>query len=367
MASPFFGGPERQVLGLARAMRPKSVTRFYSFREGGAADDFLNRARSAGFDAVPLEANWPNFRACRDEIADRLRRDSIDLLITNGYKPDILGLAGARKAGIPAVAIAHGWTAATWKVRLNEWLDKQAMKRFDRVVGVSDKQSERVIRAGVAKERVVTIHNGISPDELAQRNADHRAALLRYFDSPPEVVFIAAGRLSPEKGFDVLIDAVDRMETRVPFGVLIFGAGPLEAALRERIQRGHIADKVVLGGFCDSLDRLLPQADGFVMSSRTEGLPVIMLESMAAGLPGVVTPVGGIPEVMEHEQNGIHCPVDDPDLLAKRLEDLVASPALRARLGEAAEKTIRSRFTHEHQAHEFQRLADLLVNLNGGT
>src|SRR5918911_1269729 len=100
MASPFVGGPERQVLGLAGSLPAEYRTMFLSFAEGGRCQPFLDEARSQGFEAVALSHNVPHYRRCVQEIAAHLRRVRADVVCCNGYKPDILGWRAARRAGL---------------------------------------------------------------------------------------------------------------------------------------------------------------------------------------------------------------------------------------------------------------------------
>src|SRR3712207_4652031 len=107
MASPFFGGPERQLLALAQHL-PGVRSTFLSFPERGLAQPFLDRARQAGFEAKALRHNAPHVGRAVAEIADELRARRADLLTCSGYKPDVLGWRAARRAGIPVVSISHG-------------------------------------------------------------------------------------------------------------------------------------------------------------------------------------------------------------------------------------------------------------------
>ena len=149
MASPFVGGPERQVLGLAEALRPHCETIFLSFAERGLSRLFLETADADGFQAVCLKENAPHIFRARREVAEWLRRLNADLLCCSGYKPDLVGWLAARRIGVPVVAIAHGWTAATLRVRVSETLDRWVMRRMDAVVCVSEAQAVKVRRAGV--------------------------------------------------------------------------------------------------------------------------------------------------------------------------------------------------------------------------
>src|SRR4051794_4226685 len=159
IASPFLGGPERQLLGLIACLPESYRSALLSFAEGGRCRPLLDEARRLGFEAVELEQNAPRYRAAVREVAGHLRRLGAEVLCCHGYKPDILGWQAAHRAGIPVVAVFRGWTAATLKVRLNEALDRLYLRRMDRVVCVSEGQAARVRRAGVPAGRVVVIRN----------------------------------------------------------------------------------------------------------------------------------------------------------------------------------------------------------------
>ncbi|MBY0229451.1 MAG: glycosyltransferase, partial [Gemmataceae bacterium] len=183
MASPFVGGPERQVLGLARAMRPHRST-FLSFAERGLARPFLEKARADGFEAIELQANFPRIGACIDEVARLLKRLKADALLASCYKPDLIGWRAARKAGVPVVAIAHGWTGATLKVRFYEFLDAVAMRFMDAVACVSESMARRVRRAGVPGSKVEVIRNALDFAPFESLDAAARPSVLSFFKAP---------------------------------------------------------------------------------------------------------------------------------------------------------------------------------------
>src|SRR5579871_2644923 len=223
MASPFFGGPERQMVGLARHLPASYESAFLSFAEGGACRALLDQARAHGFEAVALDHNYPHWQRAAREIAGHLRRLKADVLCCSGYKPDIIGWRAARQAGIPVVSVSHGWTAATIKVRLNEALDRRVLRWMDHVVCVSAAQAVKVRRAGVSPERVTVIRNAIDA-AAGEPDPSYRHRLREFFAVPPERIVGAAGRLSPEKGFGQLVEAaaiVGRSDPGV--GFVVFG------------------------------------------------------------------------------------------------------------------------------------------------
>src|SRR5262249_12851575 len=140
-ASTFYGGPERQMLGLAHALPEEDQTVFLSFAEDGRCRQFLAAARQQGFEAVGLAHDTPRFGAAIAEIAGHLERLQPDALLCHGYKADLLGRKAARRLGVPCVAVSRGWTGETFWVRLYEAVDRFFLRWMDRVVCVSQAQA----------------------------------------------------------------------------------------------------------------------------------------------------------------------------------------------------------------------------------
>jgi len=362
MASPFVGGPERQALGLARHLPSDVKTTFLSFAERGLSQALLDEARGQGFEAIALRHNTPRFFACVREVADELRELKADLLLCSGYKPDLVGWQAARLVGIPVVSISHGWTSATWKVRCYEKFDQLALRWMDAVVCVSQAQADKVRHAGVPAAKIKVIHNAIGEEAFRQPRPEVRQQMLGWFAQPPRWIIGAAGRFSPEKGFSVLIEAAAVfVEHRPDAGVVLFGDGPLRGELERSISARGLAGKFILAGFRKDLHEFLPNLDVNVMSSFTEGLPVILLEASAAGVPTVATAVGGIPEVIEHGQSGYLVPPGDPMALAQRIVELLANDSKRQSIGRAACERAREEFSLPQMGQRYLNLFHALV------
>ena len=363
MSSPFVGGPERQVLGLADALAPDDETVFLSFAEHGRSRSFLEEAQRRGFEAIELSENAPRLRRAAREIAGHLTRLGADVLCCSGYKPDIIGWRAARQAGVPVVSISHGWTAATLKVRLNEMLDRLILRWMDRTVCVSAAQAARVRRAGVPSERIVVIRNAIDPERFEKSDPQYRHVMQSWFSRPRTHIIAAAGRLSPEKGPDQFVAAAARLAKEAPdVGFVLFGDGPLRPALAAQIASCGLTGSFVLAGFRTDVERFLPQCDLAVLSSWTEGLPVIVLEALAAGVPVVATAVGGTPEVVQDGINGYLVPPGDSAALARRIADVLRDDTRRRAMGEQGRQLIREQFSFASQAHQYQRLFSFLCN-----
>jgi glycosyltransferase involved in cell wall biosynthesis len=361
-ASTMFGGPERQMLGLAAALPADDRSTFISFSEGGRCRPFIDAVEARRFDAIALANDFPRLRSTVRELVDRVRSLRADLLLTHGYKANILGRIAARQAGIPIVAVARGWTGENRKVRLYERLDRFHLRFVDRVVAVSEAQAARVRTAGVPDERIEVIRNAARLEAFANPIVD-RERLLGLFPKDRQIgkVVLSAGRLSPEKGFDLLVEAAGRIrETDGTTGFVHFGDGierpKIESAIRER----RLDGRFVLAGFTDRLDAILPAADLVVLPSHTEGMPNVLLEAAAAGVACVATRVGGTPEVVADGATGVLVPPGDPAALARTVAELLADDPRRLKMGAAARARMFGQFSFSAQAAAYRNLFESL-------
>jgi glycosyltransferase involved in cell wall biosynthesis len=360
-ASTFFGGPERQMLGLARSLPDVYRSVFASFSEGGRCRAFLEEARRQGFKAVALERDTPHLLAAVRELTGLLERSRARVLCCHGYKASLLGRLAARRRGVPVVSVSRGWTGESLKVRVYEALERLNLRWMDRVVCVSQGQAAKVRRAGVPAGQTVVIPNAIQAERFAHPDPEYRERLREFFPRPPRRVVGAAGRLSPEKGFGVLVDAAARVADADPdVGFVLFGEGPLRAKLAQQIAAAGLGERFILAGFRHDLDCFLPFLDLLVLPSFTEGMPNVVLEAFAAGVPVVATAVGGTPELIEEGKSGYLVPPGDPAALARRIRDVLAAEAGGRRLGRRGRERVLRQFTFAAQAERYQGLFEEL-------
>jgi glycosyltransferase involved in cell wall biosynthesis len=358
-ASPFFGGPERQMLGLAQALPAGYRSAFLSFAEHGQCRPFLEQLRAHGFEAVELQHNTPHFRQAVQELLGQLRRLRADVLCCHGYKADLLGWLAGRRGGVPVISVSRGWTGATLKVCVYDALDKLSLHAMDAVVCVSEGQAARVRRAGVNPCRVHVIRNAIRTARFDSPDPTHRERLLDLFPRPPRRVVGAAGRFSPEKGFGLVVEAAPGVLRAQPeAGFVLFGDGPLREQMAGRIAELGLQERVILAGFRADLDAFIPALDLMVLPSYTEGLPNVVLEAFAARVPVVATAVGGTPEVVKDEVNGYLVPAGDAEALSRRIIDVLRDDTARRRMGESGFERVQAEFTFEAQARQYERLFD---------
>ncbi|MGY1831682.1 glycosyltransferase [Geodermatophilus sp. SYSU D01180] len=222
-------------------------------------------------------------------------------------------------------------------------------RRLDAVVGVSEGSARRLERfVGLPRGAARVVRNGVPEPGTGRPVA-----------APPgRLVVGAVGRLDPQKGFDVLVRAVAGLPD---LHLALVGDGPERAALETLVTELGLQERVTMTGWSNEVPALLPSFDVLAVPSRWEGLPLVVLEAMLAGIPVVATPVGGVPDAVRHEQTGLLVPVDDAAELTAALDRLITDPSLRRRLAAAAADDARRHFTVEAMVRSYVALhAELL-------
>jgi glycosyltransferase involved in cell wall biosynthesis len=258
---------------------------------------------------------------------------------------------------VPVISVSRGWTGESIRVRFYEALERLNLRWMDRVVCVSQGQADKVRQAGVPADRTVVIPNAIQAERFAAPDPAYRQRLQDLFARPRRRIVGAAGRLSPEKGFTVLVEAAAQLARTDPcLGFVVFGDGPLRERLAEQIEAARLAGRFILAGYRPDLDCFLPFLDLLVLPSFTEGMPNVVLEAFAAGVPVVATAVGGTPEVIEEGVSGYLVPPGNPGALAQRIRDALAAGEDCRALGLRGRERVLRHFTFAAQALQYQEL-----------
>jgi glycosyltransferase involved in cell wall biosynthesis len=285
--------------------------------------------------SIPLPPRaYRRERAAYREVFATLRPDVVH---THGYRPDVLAGPVAGRLGIPRVSTVHGFTGGDWKNHMYEFLQVRAFRHFDRVVAVSGPLERKLVSAGLRPDQVTLLPNAFAePSErLTREEARTRLGL-----APEDLAIGWVGRLSPEKGLDVLLDAL----VQVPGVTLsVLGAGKQQGALVHQAERLGITSRIRWHGLVPDAARLFQAFDLFVLSSRTEGTPIALFEAMAAGVPVVTTAVGGVPDVVT-EKEALLVPSESPDALARAMTAVLAQPEAARERARAARHRLQTRF-----------------------
>jgi glycosyltransferase involved in cell wall biosynthesis len=193
------------------------------------------------------------------------------------------------------------------------------------------------------RRRATTIVHGVGlsrADSLVARREEMRARARSEVGMAEDgLLFMTVANLRPEKGYDILLEAARALADRgVPIRFAAVGRGPLSSALHARHAELALGDRFRFLGQRDDVLELMAGADVFVLASRHEGLPVVLMEATSVGLPIVATAVGGVPQVLDDEVDALLVPPGDPAALASAIERLASDPQLRARLARNARR-----------------------------
>lgn len=242
------------------------------------------------------------------------------------------------------ITTRHGMAALPYRLRkdLKFWV--VAAMFCDRVVAVCETARRNMMKgARAVAHKVVTIRNGAYPAHV--RDDGRRG---------DGFVLVTVGRLAPAKNYPTLLRAVARARTLVPdVRLRLVGDGPERAALHTLAAELGIADAVEFCGERADVGTLLRSADVFVLSSLSEGLPISILEAMAASLPAIVTDVGGMPEVIDLSGAGTVVRAGDVAALADAIVEFAGRRNELSALGNRARACYGQYFTPEQMANQY--------------
>lgn len=305
------------------------------------------RAADAGFEVRPLAV-----RSSADVFASRrlrkqLRASPFDLLHLHTAHAHSVGLRGARWLGSqrPAVVVSRHVSYSIYRHFPWHLTWFKYTRGVARIICVADAVRAALRSNRLPAELLTVIPNGVDP-EAWQPSAEGAARCRRELGIAADALLVGSvAALTAEKNHAALIEAFALLDpARSGAQLVIVGDGPLHADLSAHARRLGIAAHVHLPGFQEDVRSWLSAFDVFVFPSRKEGMPMTVLQAMAAGRAVLASRAGGIPEIVQDGASGVLVPVDDGAALAAALADLVDDAPLRAALGAAAVQRVQAAF-----------------------
>jgi glycosyltransferase involved in cell wall biosynthesis len=340
-------GAENMLLNLVRALRAlraePAVAVFLN--EHNPHFELADRLRLHGIPVDVIRCGGRIDHRAVEHIRHCAQRREAALLHTHGYKADLYGLA-AMKGRLHIVATCHNWTAPTLAVRAYEIVDRLSLGAFDKVVAVSQRVARMLRRSGVSARKIVHIANGIDVLPFrAARNTSVRTPVMRLG---------YVGRLVPAKGIAHLLNAAQKViATGAALELLLAGEGHARSEFELLAQRLGIRERVIFLGEQMDMPAFYAGVDAMVLPSLNEGLPMCVLEAMAAGVPVVATRVGDVPQLVRDGETGILVDPGSEPQLANALERLSRSVELRQRLGMNGYQAVCAGYSAEAMAREY--------------
>jgi glycosyltransferase involved in cell wall biosynthesis len=324
------GGAQGYVASLLPALAGE-----YDVIVGAHGGAFVREAAErSGVEFVHLEQLRRPISAWRDlrgfaELYRLLRRCRPDLLHASSSKAGVIGRLAAVAARVPVrIFTVHGWAFSAHAgvaAVIYRWADRIAGRATTATICVSQRERADGLRARTCRaDRAVVIPNAVDVDSFPQAPLERAIPRL-----------ISVGRLAPPKDWPTLLSALAKLDAETFAELVIVGDGPDRERVEDELAGSSLERRARLLGERDDVPGLLSDADVFVLASRSEGLPLSVIEAMAAGLPVVASDVGGLRELVRDGETGVLVPAGDPAALADALRPLLADPQLRRRLGSA--------------------------------
>ena len=311
---------------------------------------FLASAERAGIQVlfVPWTKYKPFVRASR-AVAEIVREHGVDVIHTHAYYADVAGAMTKMFVKVKTVATVYVWGKYEVHRQIMQALDWTALHFVDKVTAHCEDTFEKTVRLGFSRERVNKLIAGFPAHEVQRYTSAERLAARRALGvRDDEVLMLNVARIHPEKAHDQLLKSfavVHREHPKTKLWICGVGFPSLEADLRQLRTDLRLDDSVEFIGFHGDLTKYLNVADIMVHPSHVEGVPIAILLGMSAGLPIVVSDVGGVREVIKQGKTGYLIPENDVASFAAQVSHLVADASAARQLGDGARRFVSTEYS----------------------
>lgn len=293
-------------------------------------------------------------------IARHLKKNQVDILHAHSSKGALVGRLAALIARTPVVVFtAHNsifyehWSPL--KLKTMATVEKMLASGTQRIIAVSKALKEEIFKyEGIPESKISIVYNGVDLNKV-HLDGD-KLRVCKNMGIPPlgQLVGVVA-RLAPQKGVTYFLKAAALLKNH-QVNFVVIGDGPLRQHLEQEAISLGLENRVFFTGYRSDINKIMPVLDVLVLPSVTEGLPLIILEAMAARRPVVATKVGGVPEVITHGQTGLLVEAKDSHALADAIEQLISNKDMALYIGNSARKLVEQKFT-------LQQMADTTMNI----
>ena len=315
-----------------------------------------NELKAAGVSVTKFTFRFRIDLSAIQRIRAKLKTGRVDIIHTFS-KRSLLHMIIAT-SGIPSRIITYRGIIGN----LSRWNPETRFtfmnKRVSKIICVCEAVRKYLLSIGIPSSRLITIYKGHDPSWYTSVSRND----LTQFGIPPKAFVVGcAARMRSRKGIDVLVKAAQYFTSQSVHFLLV--GNVTDRTIKPLIKRKKLTSIVHLIGYRDNASALMGACDIFVMPSRRrEGLPRAVIEAMAQGIPAIVTNVGGMPEIIDHQKDGLIVPAGDPDTLARSIETLVENTTLRRNMGEQALKKVRTHFDVQTTIKQTIELYDHVLN-----
>jgi len=341
------GGPEKTILLSAETIDKKRFNMLivYIAHHKDLSYAITEKVKGKEINFIQL---WENFRFDIGpvlKLINIVKKYSIHIIHSHDYKSDVLAWLVRLATHVKIISTVHGWIGNSFKERMYNMIDRFVLRRFDRIIVVDEHIRDMLLRGKVRPSKIVKVHNAIDYDEYKRDpTAGDVRGELNIDESMPVIGFV--GRLSPEKDLPVLFMAMKRLLAGMPdVRCIIVGDGPIRNWLEDYCKKVGIGEYVKFLGLRWDTKRLYQTMNVFVLPSKTEGIPNAVLEAMAMEVPVIATDIGGVGEIIDHNEDGILINPGDVGSLEFYLKKVLTDKEYREMLVTNARKKIIRNFS----------------------
>ena len=360
------GGPDKTILNSPRFLEPLGYRNIcaYLHPPGDPGYEAIRKnAERYGAPLISIPDRGPWDWRVVTELLAACRREKVAVWHGHDYKTNAIGLLLKRFWPMRLVTTVHGWVRHTARTPLYYKVDQMCLPRYERVICVSDDLLESCLECGVPAKNLVLVENGIDAEDYRRTRSIAEAKASLGFPASRFLVG-AVGRLSTEKGFDLLIRAIhDLVRKGEDVQLAIVGEGDERANLERLTAELGLQDRVKLPGWQTDVRGYFEAMDAFALSSHREGLPNVLLEAMALEVPVVATRVNGVPRLVQDGRNGLLVEAGDADALTTALLALIRNAALRDLFNAAGRRTVEGRYSFPTRMQKLKRIYDEMLQV----
>lgn len=347
-----FYGAERALVELATYLRDHGWDSHVVALEGAGAAELVERAADQGVSAEAFVSSGRlDLLPMMKRLGSLLRRYPRAVVHSHGYKPDILLSFLGVPSRLICLATCHGWYSMSRKERLLEMLDKRAVRRFDRVIAVSEVIERDLIDNGVSPQKVAFVRNGIG---ALQASVGARARVREEMGATAgERVIVQIGRLGYPKRNELLLEAAASLPGALGAQIWLVGEGEDESKLKDLARQRGLDARVRFCGYRKDVADILAASDVLAVTSDTEGMPITILEAMAMRCAVVATRVGAIPRVLRDGCDAWLVTPGNPVALAAALAEALGRPEMAKSRAESAYQQYRREYSRESMGSHY--------------
>ncbi len=363
------GGPETLILSVLQGIdTSKFNINVVVLQELKASENFFeSNIKSLGFNADRIV--WRNFIFFLPsffKLISLIKKHNVNIIHTHDVRSDFMGLIAGKMLGIPVVTSVHGWIGRSLKERIHDFFDKLIVRFASTIIANSKAMQRYLVRLKIQERKVRTIHNAVDLSNFMSAEGSESTKMELGLNSGFPIIG-TVGRLDVEKGHEILLEAAQEVIQSCPEAAFVIaGQGPIESDLKKTAEKLKLSQRVTFTGYFRNLSKILGIMDIFVLPSLSEGLPLTLLEAMAAGKPIVATDVGGVPELIINGQTGLLVKSRSARELSKAILELVQNKEKARGLGEKAREAVLNNFSSEVMIKKLEDVYESVCSFTSG-